>query len=200
MALQSISGELVQPILGTLFHATTANGLEFYIQFNDKGHGIIDISMSVPTRGAQPPPPATGIPGLSHPVPSASRIHNIPPPPRQKPTVSSAEASPSVRFAIPPDSTSQKKVSAEPTARSQSRIKFDIRKNGGVWDIYNDGVKIEQKQFQKLATHPNIGKQKLQVIFGKKEAQMTFYVNPAGEYFMKHGEKDNTDWYKYISI
>lgn len=80
--------------------------------------------------------------------------------------------------------------------RSSQRIRFDIRKSGeNSWDVFNGDVMIEESQFKKLNQHPD--EHNLRFICGKKEAQMAIYVNPAGEYFLKHGDKKNADWYKY---
>lgn len=91
-------------------------------------------------------------------------------------------------------SFSKKPASAE--ERSSQRIRFDIRKSGeNSWDVFNGDVMIEESQFKKLNPHPD--EHNLRFLCGKKEAQMAIYVNPAGEYFLKHGDKKNADWYKY---
>ena len=91
-------------------------------------------------------------------------------------------------------SFSKKPASAE--ERSSQRIRFDIRKSGeNSWDVFNGDVMIEESQFKKLNPHPD--EHNLRFLCGKKEAQMAIYVNTAGEYFLKHGDKGNADWYKY---
>ena len=98
-----------------------------------------------------------------------------------------------------PESATSSGFSKKPTSaeeRHSQRIRFDIRKSGeNSWDVYNGDVMIEQSKFKILNPHPD--EQKFRFLCGKKEAQMAIYVNPAGEYFLKHGDKGNTDWYKY---
>ena len=149
-----------------------------------------------------------------------SRILREPPPLQQTKRTDatlSTEVPKSVRFALPqesasrsqkaqhqearasspesPDSSGFSKKSASVETRPSPRIRFDIRKNGNSWDVYNGDVMIEYSKFKKLSTHPD--EQTLRFLFEKKEALMVIYVNSGGEYFLKHGDKGNTDWYKY---
>ena len=148
-----------------------------------------------------------------------SKILREPPPPQQPKSTDatlSTEVPKSVRFAIPHqaepegrrhphnrapahESSASSGFSKKPTStveRPSQSIRFDICKTGkDTWDVYNGDVMIEESHFDKL--NPNPDEQKLRYIFGKREAKMAIYVNREGEYFLKHGEKGNADWYKY---
>ena len=107
--------------------------------------------------------------------------------PRQDARAPSPESSASSGFLKKPVATEE---------RPSQHIRFNIRKTGeDSWDVYTGDVMIEDSQFKKLNTHPD--EKTLRFLCGKKEAQMAIYVNPAGEYFMKHGEKRDANWYKY---
>jgi hypothetical protein len=221
MALQPIQASLLRDILGSTLHVRSENGYEFMLLIDDpEDNGIIKFSMTKPIRSINPPP--SPVPVVHDHIPliqptygNSSRINKVPPPATQPahaafaPTAST-EVPKSVRFAFPPKVDTRtlsiessghsgfSKKTASPDERPAHRIRFDIRKNGDSWDIYAGDVKTKQSQFQKLDKHPaDIDEQTRKPICGKKEAQMSFYVNAAGEYFLKHGDKRDVEWYKF---